>query len=48
MTHFITALSNDKAQLIVHTMRTTDERAALMIADMWKNQGHKVTYRKED
>ena len=40
MTHYITALTNDKAKLIVKKAEfTNDEASADMIADLWAAQG---------
>jgi len=47
MTYFVTALTADKAQLIVHTMQTTDKSAANCVATFWAGQGYSVIRREE-
>lgn len=47
MTYFITALTNDKARLIVSETRTTDKVIADMVATHLETQGHIVVRREE-
>lgn len=47
MTYFVTALSNDKAQLIEHELRTSDLAAADLVADMWEQNGFRIVRREE-
>jgi len=47
MTYFITALTNDKAQLIVIETQTTSAAIALMVAEQLTKDGYKVVTRKE-
>lgn len=42
MTYFLTALTNDRAQLIVFTAQTTDAEVMEMIIAKWENQGYLV------
>ncbi len=42
MTYYLAALTNDKAQLIVHQMQTTDKAVAAMALVHWENQGYLV------
>jgi len=35
----LTALTNDKARLIVHTLATTDAAAADFVQDHWEERG---------
>jgi hypothetical protein len=47
MTHFITALSNDRARLIHKEAQTTCENTAQMIAAAWVAQGFHVVRKSE-
>lgn len=47
MTYYVTALTNDRAQLIVHELRTSDIRAADFMATSYKLEGFKVVRRQE-
>lgn len=47
MTYYVSALTNDKAKLIVHEMRTTDRRVAAMVAEMYEMDGLIVIQRSE-
>jgi len=47
MTYFITALTNDKAQLIVSETRTTSATIALLVAQELDKDGYKVVTKKE-
>lgn len=47
MTYYVTALTNDRAQLIVHELRTSDIRAADFMADSYEREGFKVVCREE-
>lgn len=49
MTHYVYALTNDKAQLLVKKAEiTNDEDAAQVMADVWGSQGYKVNMIVED
>lgn len=45
---FVTALTNDKSELIISETKTTDEKIAYMVMGYLREQGHKVLFRKED
>jgi hypothetical protein len=47
MTYYVTALTNDRARLIVHELRTSDVAASDMIADHWLELGYIVIRREE-
>jgi hypothetical protein len=47
MTYYVTALTNDRARLLVHELRTSDVMAADMIADHWFQLGHIVNRSEE-
>lgn len=47
-TLYVTAVTNDRAQLIVHTMQTTCTKVANMVANMWAEQGYKILIKKEE
>lgn len=42
MTYYVTAMTNDKARLIVKTMQTDDILTAECVADIWEDQGYIV------
>jgi len=48
MTYYVTALTNDRAQLIVSETRTTDKAIAELVAEACRRMGHKVVVRSED
>ena len=47
MTYFITALTNNKARLIVSETQTTDKDIADMVAAALEAKGHMVVRRQE-
>lgn len=47
MTYFVTALTNNKARLIVSETQTTDKVIADMVAAHLEAQGHIVVRRQE-
>jgi len=47
MTYYVTALTNDKAQLIAEELRTSDIMIAVMAKAAWEKDGYKVTTRQE-
>jgi len=48
MTHYLTALTNDRAQVIVKEARITNDReAAKLLRDLWQAQGFPVIERAE-
>jgi hypothetical protein len=47
MTHFITALTNDKAQLIVSETQTTDVQLCTIIVHNLKTRGYIVRVKTE-
>lgn len=47
MTYFVTALTNDRAKLIVSETRTTDKAIAEMVASRIEAQGYVVVTSKE-
>lgn len=47
MTYFVTALTNDKARLIEHELRTSDKGAADLVADLWEQHGNIIARRSE-
>jgi hypothetical protein len=47
MTYFITALTNDKARLIVSETQTTDKTIADMVAAHLEAQGYIIVRREE-
>jgi hypothetical protein len=47
MTYFVTALTNDRARLIVKEMRVSDEMTADVVAGMWAAEGWIVVRRQE-
>lgn len=47
MTFFITALTNDKARLIVSETRTTDEGVAVLVINDYEARGYIVVTRQE-
>jgi hypothetical protein len=47
MTYFVTALTNDRARLIVKEMRVTDEMTAEVVAGMWAAEGYVIVRRQE-
>lgn len=47
MTYFITALTNDKARLIVSETRTTDETIASFAQSCYEAKGYVVIRREE-
>lgn len=47
MTYFVTALTNDKARLIVSETQTTDKAIAEMVAAHLDAQGYIVVRRQE-
>lgn len=42
MTYFVTALTKDRAQLIAHELRTTDQKIADLAAEIWAAEGFKI------
>ena len=47
MTHYITALTNDEARLIISETRTTDDELVTLIIKKLKAKGYFVLYRVE-
>lgn len=48
MTYYLTALTNNKARLIVSETRTTDATAAKLLKDHYEAAGYIVIERVED
>jgi hypothetical protein len=42
MTYYAIAMTNNKAQLVVHRMETTDQHAVIAVAAMWEAKGYVV------
>ena len=48
MTHYLTAVTNDRARLVVKEARITNDReAAKLLRDLWQAQGFAVIERAE-
>jgi hypothetical protein len=47
MTYFVTALTNDRARLIVKEMRVSDKMTAEVVAGMWAAEGY-IIFRREE
>jgi hypothetical protein len=43
MTYYVSAFTNDRARLCVHTMQTNDMAVADMVAHYWGKRGYVVT-----
>ena len=47
MTYYVTALTNDNAQLIAETLQTSDRSVAELVIVMWREAGYKLIVRQE-
>jgi len=47
MAYYVTALTNDRARLIVDEMRCSCEATADMVAQLWEDRGHIIVRRSE-